>query len=392
MRATVQIFGAMDPTLGWPATVMLMVLRLVTSNYKCYLTSTVDALTLVLGIKNVCMQQNDTCVLADGVELLRMVDEEGMLDDSMLPHVEPVLHAFTRATLASHAPEPTSRGLPGCGHLYTRIVNHADRLSMQRVAPDVVAFLRLALSNSARAPWRMNCRHLDLCVRMCRGANACEQPLVASLITTLARCAQNLAMHLHECSTRLVSALISAVVVIGSRTPLDASAEVSGFRVLLAQLACCRHSQASVHRLYRLFVVSCPTHMCINQLDFKETLVTRLVACRVNKASAVLQISSMLLTVHACNHNLCLCSNFTPGTCQRVLKWCLWGILHTRLGPASAYNIFAMLGVITRSAAAKRHRRCTAQQVAADVRAILAHTDAAVLRKHNIAPVHTTQL
>ena len=387
-----QIFGSMDPTLGWPATVMLMVLRLVTSNYKCYLTSTADVLALVLAIKNVCLQSNDACVLADGVELLRTVDEEGMLSDSMLVHVKPVLHAFTRATLALHGPEPTARGLPECGHLYARIVKHTDRLSMQRVAPDAVAFLRLALSNSARAPWRMNCRHLDLCVRLCRGVNECELPLVASLVTTLAHCAQNLAMHLHECSTRLVSALISTVVFIGSRTPLHASAEVSGFRVLLAQLACCRHSQANVHRVYRLFVVSCPTHMCINQLDFKETLVSRLVACRVNKASAVLQISSMLLTVHACNHNSCLCSNFTPGTCQRVLKWCLWGILHTRLSPASAYNIFSMLGVITRSAAAEQHRRCTAQQVAADVRAILAHTDAAVLSKHNIALVHTTQL
>lgn len=371
---------------------MLMVLRLVTSNYKCYFTSTTDALALVLAVKNVCMQSRDACVLADGVELLRTVDEESMLDDSMLKHVEPVLHAFTQATLALHAPEPTARGLPECGHLYARIVKHADCVSMQRVAPDVLAFLRLALSNSARAPWRMNCRHLDLCVRMCRGVNACEQALVASLVTTLARCAQSMATHLHECSTRLVSALISAVVFIGSRTPLHASAEVSSFRVLLAQLACCRHSQASVHRVYRLFVVSCPAHMCINQLDFKETLVSRLVACRVNKASAVLQISSMLLTVHACNHNSCLCSNFTPGTCQRVLKWCLWGILHTRLSPASAYNIFSMLGVITRSAAAERHRRCTAQQVAADVRAILAHTDAAVLSKHNIALVHTTQL
>jgi len=61
VRATVQIFAGMDPALGWPATVMLMVLRLVTSNYKCYLTSTADVLALVLAIKNVCLQSNDAC-------------------------------------------------------------------------------------------------------------------------------------------------------------------------------------------------------------------------------------------------------------------------------------------------------------------------------------------
>lgn len=382
----------MDSTPAWPTTVMLMVLRLVATNYKCDFSSKVEAHDFVLAVKNLCMRCHDACVLADGVMLLRTVDEEGMLDDHMLKHVEPVLAAFTHATLAAHGAEPMACGVLECGYLYARIVQHADQSSMQRIAPDVALFLCMALSNSARGPWRMSCRHIDLGVRMCRGLETFAEPVVASIVATFSKCAESMARHLDDSPTRLVTALISAAVFIGSRTPLHANAEINGYRALLVKLACCRHSQASIHRVYRLFVVSCPTHMCINELPFKETLVTRLVTCRINKPSVLLQISSMLLTVHTCNKNLCLCSNFTPGTCQGVLKWCVWGILHTHLSPASAYNIFSLLGLVTRSAAQGCHKSCAGRQLATDLRTIMIHADAAVLHKHGIAPLHAARL
>lgn len=354
----------------------------------------------VLGVKSVCADSRNTSMLVHGVVLLRCVDEQGMLAESLLPDVAPVLRAFTHAALAQHQHSPSARrerdaGVSECGFLYTRMLRAADKLCFRQITSDVINFLRLALCGNTADTWRTSCRHLELCMRVFRGQclfDDCAQAAVASLVDILAQFAQNMANSLHEFAGRVVVAFVSTVVAVGARTPLHASENVQSFRALLVKLACQRQSQAVFNRVYRLFIVSCPVHMRIEHLPFKETFVSRIVACRVDRSCTQLQVSCILLMLHTCNGNQCLCTSFTSGICQRVLQWCAWVGLHAQRNQACLYNMLSILGMITRCAACRAHKRGASRQLATDIRSILLHMDASVLHKHNIVLTHLTEL